>query len=327
MGEVSKIAWTDATFNPWWGCARVSPGCEHCYAETLATVRRKLDVWGVDAARKPMSDAYWREPAKWNRKAEAEGVRCRVFCASMADVFETPPERNQQAIDIQGAARERLWKLIAETPYLDWLLLTKRPENIKKLAPWRALVEEFRYDERPAWPNNVWIGTTVEDQKRAEERIPWLLEVPAAVRFVSCEPLIESVDLENVRPYYLRREVTKSPFEPILLIDALRGHVKGPDDMLDLRVDWVIVGGESGSGARPFNPTWAKTIIGQCRAAGVPVFMKQLGANVLDFAGEVKARKGDDITEWPAELRVQEFPRAQKGGSSFDSLTEEEKQK
>jgi protein gp37 len=226
----------------------------------------------------------------------------------MADVFETPPERNQQAIDVQVAARERLWKLIVETPSLDWLLLTKRPENIKKLAPWRALIAEDRYDGRPVWPHNVWIGTTVEDQKRAEERIPWLLEVPAAVRFVSAEPLLESLDLENVSPYYLRREITKSPYEPILLIDALRGHVKGPDDMLDWHVDWVIVGGESGAGARPFNPTWAKTIIGQCRAAKVPVFMKQLGANVLDFAGAITDRKGGDPSEWPEELCVQQFP-------------------
>jgi len=308
MGEVTSIGWTDHTWNPWWGCARVSPGCEHCYAETLATVRRKLDVWGVDAPRKPMSDAYWREPLKWNRKAQAEGVRRRVFCASMADVFETPPERNQQAVDVQGAARERLWKLIAETPFLDWLLLTKRPENIRKIAPWKAMVEENRYDDRPAWPSNVWIGTTIEDQKRAEERIPWLLEVPSAVRFVSCEPLLESIDLESVTPYYLRRNVTNSPFEPIVRIDALRGHVKGPDDMLDWHVDWVIVGGESGTGARPFDPAWARKIIGQCRAANVPVFMKQLGANVLDFGGKTADRKGGDPSEWPFDLQVQEAP-------------------
>jgi protein gp37 len=317
MGENSAIAWTDHTFNPWWGCARVSPGCEHCYAETLATVRRKLDVWGVDAERKPMSDAYWREPLKWNRKAEAEGARRRVFCASMADVFETPPERNVQARKVQEGARARLWPLIESTPWLDWLLLTKRPENVAKIAPWRALIAEGRYDDRPEWPRNVWIGTTVEDQKRAEQRIPWLVEIPAAVRFVSVEPQIEPVDLENVTPYYLKRGMTGSPYEPMVLIDALRGHVKGPDDLLDFKIDWVIVGGESGSKARRFDIEWARRIIDACRGAGVPVFMKQVGsrprldsgAAFWEHAARDMGRKGDNPELWPFDLRVQEVPR------------------
>lgn len=308
MGELSGIAWTDATFNPWWGCTRVSPGCEHCYAESLATVRRKLPVWGVDAERKPMSEAYWREPLKWNRKAAAEGVRRRVFCASMADVFELPPTRNKQAIDVQQSARERLWKLIEDTPSLDWLLLTKRPENVARFAPWRAMIAEGRYDNRPEWPKNVWIGTTVEDQRRAEERIPWLIEIPAAIRFVSCEPLLEPVDLENVMSYYLRRATKRSGFDPVVLIDALRGHVKGPDDMLDARIDWVIVGGESGPDARPFDPAWARSIVRACRAAGAVPFVKQLGASPVGLT--LRDRKGGDPIEWPEDLRVQEFPRA-----------------
>jgi len=281
MGEISGIAWTDATFNPWWGCTRVSPGCEHCYAETLATDRRKLKVWGVDAERKPMSDAYWREPAKWNRKAEAERVRKRVFCASMADVFETPPERNGQALEVQGKARERLWKLIAETPWLDWLLLTKRPHNVTTLAPWGD-----------RWPENVWLGVTAEDQKRADERISILLTIPAKVRFVSHEPALEDIDLFAFLNTPLRNRslaALKSPPMP--------------------GVDWVITGGESGPGARGFNPSWAKSIINQCRAAGIAPFVKQLGSNVLDFSGRVTHRKGGDLTEWPLDLRVQEFPR------------------
>lgn len=264
MGEVSAIAWTDATFNPWWGCARVSPGCENCYAEELATTRRKLNVWGVDAERKPMSEAYWREPLKWNRKAEAEGVRRRVFCASMADVFERPPVRNTQANDVQTSARGRLWLLIATTPWLDWLLLTKRPENVASLVPWVN------------WPANVWLGVTAEDQRRADERVPILLSIPARVRFVSHEPAIEAVDFSRWMP----------------------------------GIDWVITGGESGPGARGYNPTWAKDVIAQCRRGGAAPFVKQLGANVLDFGGAIKDRKGGDPNEWPEELRVQEFPRA-----------------
>jgi protein gp37 len=264
MGEISGIAWTDATFNPWWGCTRVSPGCEHCYAETLATVRRKLPVWGVDAERKPMSEAYWKEPLKWNRKAGEAGTRTRVFCASMADVFETPPARNVQAWKVQEAARARLWALIDATPHLDWLLLTKRPENIATLHPL-------------PFAGNVWLGTTTEDQRRFDERWPILAEIPAAVHFISHEPALGPIKIH---------------------------HAEGA------LPDWVITGGESGPGARGYNPSWAKDVITQCRANGIAPFVKQLGANVLDFAGTIKDRKGGDLSEWPAELRVQEFPRS-----------------
>ena len=284
MGEVSGIAWTDATFNPWWGCARVSPGCENCYAETLATVRRKLPVWGVDADRKPMSEAYWRDPIKWNRKAEAEGVWRRVFCASMADVFETPPERNTQAHEVQNAARARLWKLIETTPWLDWLLLTKRPLNVEDCVPW----------PRGEWPSNVWLGVTAEDQKRADERVPVLLKIPARVRFVSHEPALERVD-----------------FSKWLGSDG---------------VHWVITGGESGSKARPYYLNWAADIIEQCRNAGVAPFVKQLGArpylqgvgllddddpDAIDIVRvSLNDPKGGDVSEWHEQLRVQEFPSA-----------------
>lgn len=303
MGEGSKIQWTHHSFNPWWGCQRVSPGCERCYAESFAK-RVGLKVWGANAERRFFGDKHWNEPRKWNAKAEAAGERHRVFCASMADVFEDRPELAEH--------RERLWRLIAETPSLDWLLLTKRPENIRRLAPWKAMVDEVRYDDRPEWPANVWIGTTVEDQKRAEERIPWLIEVPAAVRFLSCEPLLEQVDLENVEPYYIRDRPDRSPYAPKIRIDALRGHVKGPDDMLDSRINWVIVGGESGPKARGFNPTWAKHMVTQCQRAKVPVFVKQLGANVVDFAGQLKDRAGGDWDEWPEELRVREVPEVRR---------------
>lgn len=266
MSENSKIAWTDHTFNPWWGCARVSPGCEHCYAEQLATVRRKLPVWGVHAERKPMSEAYWREPLKWNRKAQKDGVRARVFCASMADVFEVAPATNQQANEVMAVARTRLWPLINGTPWLDWLLLTKRPQNVEWIAPWGDL-----------WPSNVWLGTTAEDQKRYAERWPALARIQAAVRFISHEPALG----------------------PIAIDPAGNGDLP----------DWVITGGESGPGARPYNPSWAKDVIAQCRALGIAPFVKQLGSNVIDFSGAIKHPKGGDPEEWPAELRVQEFPR------------------
>jgi protein gp37 len=178
----SKIEWTDHTFNPWWGCQRVSPGCEHCYAETLAR-RYNFKVWGPakTTSRRMMSNNYWKQPLKWNKAAKAAGVRPRVFCASMADVFEDHPELHEPRI--------RLFDLMDECQHLDWLLLTKRPENVRDMLLAAA--------RPPGFPRRVWIGTSVEDQRRADERIPHLLNIPARVRFLSCEPLLGPVDLSN----------------------------------------------------------------------------------------------------------------------------------
>src|SRR5262245_52074261 len=176
MGKDSGIEWTHHTFNPWWGCMKVSPGCEHCYAETFS-IRVGKKVWGPKADRRFFGDAHWAEPLKWNAVAARAGERHRVFCASMADVFEDRRELDGH--------RARLWRLIAATPHLDWLLLTKRPENLARMLPWYSHWENrvaFEPDE--PWPN-VWLGTTVEDQQRADERIPHLLRSPAAVRFLS----------------------------------------------------------------------------------------------------------------------------------------------
>jgi protein gp37 len=320
MGATTEIAWTDHTFNIVWGCTKVSDACKFCYAEAFAK-RTGHDVWGANADRRILSDAYWKEPLKWNAAAKAAGERKRVFCSSMADVFEDHPTVESQ--------RQRLWSLIAETPALDWQLLTKRPENMVKLAPasWAK-----------AWPHNVWAGATVENQKAAEQRVPWLIEVPASVLFLSCEPLLEAIDLENVRPYYLPPK--RNEFEPDVWIDALRGHVKGPDDMLDRRIGWVIVGGESGGSARPFGLAWARSILKQCADAHVPAFFKQAGRLAVDserivgvFAEHDKrsiraatllgaavdcppnlvplwSPKGGDLSELPKDLHVRQFPEA-----------------
>ena len=128
MGATTEIAWTDRTFNPWWGCARVSPGCEHCYAEAWAK-RTGRQLWGPHAARRTFGEAHWREPLRWNAVAEKSGIRSRVFCASMADIFE-----DLRALDQE---RCRLWTLIDATPWLDWQVLTKRPEQIARLSPGR----------------------------------------------------------------------------------------------------------------------------------------------------------------------------------------------
>ncbi|WP_084603034.1 DUF5131 family protein [Rubritepida flocculans] len=182
MAKNSRIEWTDHTFNPWWGCVKVSPACKHCYAEAWAK-RVGAAVWGARAPRRFFGEAHWAEPRRWNREAESSGRRHRVFCASMADVFE-----DRRDLD---PWRARLAELITETPWLDWLLLTKRPDRAAALAPW---------GER--WPRNVWLGATVETQTWAERRLPELAKVPAHVRFLSCEPLLGRLDLSLwLRPY------------------------------------------------------------------------------------------------------------------------------
>lgn len=177
MGQQTAIEWTDHTFNPWWGCTKVSPGCTHCYAETWSS-RYGHDIWGPRKPRRTFGEKHWQEPLKWHYAATQQGRRARVFCASMADVFE-----DNRGIE---AEREKLWTLIAETPMLDWLLLTKRPENMMRFAPWGA-----------QWPANVWAMTSVENQEQAEKRLPKLLTVPAVVRGLSIEPLLGPVDLER----------------------------------------------------------------------------------------------------------------------------------
>lgn len=230
MARNSRIEWTHHTFNPWWGCSKVSPACTHCYAESWAR-RVGLQLWGRVTARRFFSDEHWREPLKWNRDAERQGQRKRVFCASMADVFEAREDLDPW--------RTRLWTLIQDTPCLDWLLLTKRPENATRMIPWRN-----------GWPANVWFGTTVENQTYAKKRVPILLDVPALTHFLSCEPLL-------------------GPLELSAWLGQSARSGKG--------IDWVIAGGESGPHARPMDPRWALTLRDQCLSAGVAFHFKQWG--------------------------------------------------
>ncbi len=269
MGADSKIEWTDATFNPVWGCTEVSPGCDNCYARTLAH-RYKHDVWGLGNQRRLFGNAHWDEPRKWNERAKRIGKRLKVFCASMADWLDK---------DWPESVRERLILLIEDTPNLDWLLLTKRIGNVKKMVPARWLEE---------WPANAWLGISVVNQEEADRDIPKLLAVPARVRFLSCEPLLGPLDLEFLH---------SNPRQPGDLMNALTG-ARGQDGCTYYKtepvqkLDWVIVGGESGPGARPMHPAWARSLRDQCKAHGVAFFMKQM-------------TKKAPI---PADLMVREFP-------------------
>lgn len=170
-------------FNPWWGCQRVSPGCEHCYAQTYAE-RMGYHVWESDKARRQLSIQYWNQPLKWNKKAEQLEQPFKVFCGSMCDIFEENP-----AIDY---ARQRLWKLISDTPSLTWLLLTKRPENIATFAPTEWVCTGF--------PQNVWLGVTVESQHYFH-RVAQLDGYPVNI-FVSVEPMLGPVSLQELRHVY-----------------------------------------------------------------------------------------------------------------------------
>jgi protein gp37 len=268
MGERTAIGWTDHTFNPWWGCQRVSPACQHCYAETFAK-RTGNAVWGKTAPRRFFGDKHWSEPLKWNTAAEKAGRPALVFCASMADVFEDRPD-----LDVH---RERLWELIDATPWLRWQLLTKRPEHVIAMTPWTI------------FPGNVWIGTTVEDQDRAVERIPHLLRIPAVVRFLSCEPLLGELDLSR----FLNLEWMDAlgvPDEP----SSFRGDGGWGAEMFAVRagrlgggIHWIIVGGESGPGHRPLNLDHARDVVDQARAADVPVFFKQVGGQFPTSGGDL----------------------------------------
>lgn len=237
MGE-TNIEWARYTFNPWRGCTKVSPGCDHCYAETMSHRNPKvLGVWGDDGVRAIGAEAYWKNPLKWAAEARALGKRERVFCGSLMDVGEDRPEL--------VAPRARLCGLVDQTAdALVWMLLTKRIENILRLFPVDIL-------------QLVGLGVTTEDQPRADVRIPQLLRTPAEWRFISAEPLLGNIDLER-GGFALHRPIT-SPTGT---------HWPG--------LDLVIAGGETDSD-RPMHPDWARALRDQCVADGVAFFFKQHG--------------------------------------------------
>ena len=291
MGADSKVEWTDHTFNPWVGCTKISPGCDHCYAEGWAK-RSGLVKWG--GTRRRTSAAYWRQPLKWNAEAQRTGVRARVFCASLADVFD-----NQ----VPEEWRADLFALIKRTKALDWLLLTKRIGNVRRMTQSAAWGSGMHPGMHHSLPPNVWLGITVVNQEEADRDIPKLLWNNARVRFLSCEPLLGPVDLTRLTATF--ENGTLHDFN-CLNSDYGRGEPAHPT------VDWVIIGGESGHGARPFTLGWGKDIVRQCRTARVPVFVKQVGANPVNREGErcphILDRKGKVMEEWPEVLRVREFP-------------------
>lgn len=386
------------TFNPWIGCTKVAPGCTNCYAEADMDKRRHFAQWGPHGSRVRTSEANWKKPLKWNREAAAAGERRRVFCASLADVFEdwtgpvvsaTVPEKKAKcehcgtasAVTIASHGGQRfaynehtqlsracgrdldkaplagwrwatmndmrsdLFALIDATPHLDWLLLTKRPENILKMWPKNTLAKTAELWGKRGGRNaglcrqNVWLGTSISDQKTANANIPELLKCRdlAPVLFVSAEPLLGNV---NILLHALCRDCETD-------IGGTYDRTPEPCDGKCPHLDWLIVGAESGHGARPCRPEWIRSLVKQCADAKVPCFVKQMGANVVtrndmvedvfnsldtgwpdpqvehhihgfreDYQGAdcriiLRDSKGGDMSEWPEDLRVRQFPKVE----------------
>ena len=307
MSEKTSIAWCRSTFNPFIGCTKVGPGCDHCYAEALDKRHKWGGAvhWGPGVPRYRTSATNWKQPLLWNKKAEEEHWRGQrdgipgefiasrpgfwpVFCASLADVFDN---------EVPEEWRRDLWRLIKATQNLEWLLVTKRIGNVTKMVPPLWLTSST-----DGFPPNVRILITVVNQEEADRDIPKLLALPCK-NGISYEPALGPVDWSR---WLAANDLHK--------IDG------GP------RLDWIIVGGESGPDARPFDLGWARKTVEQCTLVDVPVFVKQLGAQPIVYAtttpgqrGPIGAeesvtikpfrdRAGADPSEWPDRLRVQEFP-------------------
>lgn len=349
MSEKTTIAWTESTWNPLrarqpdegqlakvpragWSCVRVSPGCTHCYAATMnKRLGTRLDYTVPDNARVKhyVSEHQLLEPLRKWKSAR------RVFVCSMTDLF------GEWVADEQ---LDHIFAVMALTPQHTYQVLTKRPERMRayvtsrtplgRYEAARRLLERQMVASIPGWTGhaiytqplpNVWIGVSAEDQQRADERIPLLLDTPAAVRWVSAEPLLGSIDFHGLGMPCCGVPYEDSRVQPDGSCDWC-GHRYNPIDQL---LDWIVVGGESGAKARPFDIVWARSIRNQCREAGVAFFMKQLGAKPTSVAtrdaqdaarllGESRARvarigrlldrKGEDPSEWPEDLRVREYP-------------------
>ena len=265
MAENTAIEWADHTFNPWTGCTKVSPACDHCYAESWAK-RSGTVRWGAGESRRRTTEANWRLPLKWNAQAQREGRRFRVFCASLADVFDN---------EVPVQWRVDLFRLIASTPHLDWLLLTKRIGNA--LPMMREVAQQCGGGEQPM--PNVWLGATVVTQAEADRDVPKLLSVPARVRFLSIEPMLGPITLPG-----FNATTSWCPLCAKIVPDSLvrphegeHGSAALPCASVYDMLHWVIAGGESGPHARPAHPAWFAGLRDQCAAADVPFLFKQWG--------------------------------------------------
>jgi protein gp37 len=288
--ENSKISWCDHSQNFWIGCHKVTDGCKFCYAEAFND-RYKFAVWGNNGTRHITSETVWNNPIKWNKKAGELGIRYRVFCSSLSDIMEDRDELNEP--------RERIWKIIEETPNLDWLLLTKRPENFKKFFPERWLTSTDL--QTPSFPRNIWLGTTIVTQKDYDTMFPHIQDFCSnnfvKVMFVSCEPLVGAVNFNT--------NVT----DDTRIVDG--------NKVYQAPLSWIIIGGESGhiTKIRKMQLEHVKGIISKFEYSrsivGMPkIFFKQLGS-ILGKQYNLPNVKGENFEEYPHHLewlKIREFP-------------------
>lgn len=293
MAEKSGISWTDATFNPWLGCTKVGPGCDNCYAERLVDTRMHRAKWGPGEPRSRTSHSNWRKVELWNEDpsrligSQWPARKPRVFCASLADVFDN---------EIDPQWRTDLWALIKRTPNLQWLIVTKRIGNAEKMLP-------------PDWGGgypNVMLLITVVNQPEADRDVPKLVRTPAAARGLSIEPMLGLIDLEYPEMLW--------PDGPPMCCSGRDCGCRGLpiEPPMIWKIDWVICGGESGPGARPAHPGWFRHLRGQCAANGVPFHHKQNGewlhesqttGELLEF-GTVQAAQLHQWDDDTASMRV-----------------------
>ena len=276
MAENTAIEWCDHTVNFWEGCTKVSPACDNCYAEARAK-RFKSVKWG-NHPRRRMGKATRNKIFKYQRAAATfmaeHGRRQRVFINSLSDFFD-----NQ----VPQEWRDEAWEMFRVCIDLDIILLTKRPQNIKKMLP-------------PFWDGvkrHIWLGTTAENQRQADLNVPHILQFDCAVRFVSAEPLLGNICFTRL-PHIAKGSPGRT--------NGLTGETLWPDFDSDIgsKLDWLIVGGESGPGARPLSIEWARSSRDQCKAAGVPIFIKQLSGK--------NGKVIKDIDQFPADLQIREYP-------------------
>lgn len=276
MAQVTGVSWCDHTFNGWWGCAKVSPACDNCYAERDSKRFAAGQVlWGVDAARRTFGDKHWDEPLRWDdRAAERIGRglqhhRSRVFCSSMSDVLDkNAPE----------GARPRLWRLIMATPNLEWLLLTKRIGNARDMLPPDWLMPG-------GWPRNVRMGATICNDEERRRDLPKLLGLRTP-NFISVGPMLGPVDITD----------------EMGLVQTPLGYEYANRAMARWHVHWVVCEGESGSAARPTHPDWVRSLRDQCAAAKVPFHFKQWG-EWAELDGHLPTRRVvESDPDWPAKV-------------------------
>lgn len=272
MAETSNIEWCDATWNCWYGCRKVSSGCDHCY------MFRDMPRFGRDPSVVTRSKTTFYDPLKWVKSGKLK-PESKIFVCSWSDFF----------IEEADDWRDEAWDIMRQTPEFNYLILTKRPENIQDRLPISWSIDD-RY-------SHLWLGVTAENQEQADKRIPILLQIPAAKRFVSIEPMLGEIDLT-------RLNVSHLPHHKGYVANVLDHRINSALGKPYKHIDWVILGAESGPKRRRCETVWIESVVNQCKEAGVPAFVKQL---------HIGTQVSKDVAEWPHNLQLRQHPAEGRG--------------